>query len=75
MVSQQTYVSKINQTVRINLLGKDFKFEEWEGLQTEQSYKYSVEKIRTLAKKSDFKVIKELYDSRKYFVVFIWEVK
>ena len=37
--------SKKNQTVRLSSLGKDFNFKEWEGLQTEQSYKYSIEKI------------------------------
>ena len=64
-----------NQTVRISGLGKDFKFKAWEGMKTEQSYKCNTEEIKLLAEKNGFKIIKELYDSRKYFVDSIWEVK
>ena len=64
-----------NQTVRISDLDKDFKFKAWEGVKTEQSYKYDIEEIKLLAEKNGFKIIKELYDSRKYFVDSIWEVK
>ena len=64
-----------NQTVRISGLDKDFKFKAWEGTKTEQSYKYNIEEIKLLAGKNGFKIIKELYDSRKYFVDSIWEVK
>ena len=64
-----------NQTVRIIGLDKDFKFKAWEGMKTEQSYKYNIEEIKLLAEKNGFKIIKEFYDSRKYFVDSIWEVK
>ena len=67
--------STTNQTVKISVLDKDFKFRAWEGIKTEQSYKYHIEEIRSLAEKNGFKVIKELYDSKKYFVDSIWEVK
>ena len=64
-----------NQTVRINNLNRDFKFKAWEGMQTEQSYKFTIEEIKTLAEESGFNVIKDLYDSKKYFVDSLWEVK
>ena len=64
-----------NQTVRISGLDKDFKFKAWEGTKTEQSYKYNIEEIKLLAERNGFKIIKELYDSRKYFVDSIWEVE
>ena len=67
--------SKRSQIVHIKELGKKFKFEAWEGMKTEQSYKYNIEEIRTLAGQSGFEVIKYLYDSKKYFVDAIWKVK
>ena len=63
------------QTVRIRNLNKDFKFNAWEGIKTEQSYKYSIEEIEFLAERNGFQIIKKLYDSREYFVDSIWEVK
>jgi len=56
-------------------LNKDFKFNAWEGIKTEQSYKYSIEEIELLAEKNGFQIIKKLYDSREYFVDSIWEVQ
>jgi len=63
------------QTVRIQNLNKDFKFNAWEGIKTEQSYKYNIEEIELLAGKNGFQIIKKLYDSREYFVDSIWEVQ
>ena len=67
--------SIINQTVSINYLNKDFKFKAWEGIKTEQSYKYTTDEIKSLAEETGFKIIKDLYDSKKYFVDSIWEVQ
>jgi len=64
-----------NQTVRIQKLNKDFNFKAWEGVKTEQSYKFDIEEIELLAKKNGFQVIKKLYDQREYFVDSIWEVQ
>jgi L-histidine Nalpha-methyltransferase len=64
-----------NQTVRIKDLNKDFKFKAWESLKTEQSYKYDIDEIKLLAEKNGFKIIKQLYDSNKYFVDSVWEVE
>ena len=63
------------QTVSIQNLNKDFKFNAWEGIKTEQSYKYSIEEIELLAGKNEFQIIKKLYDSREYFVDSVWEVQ
>ena len=64
-----------NQTVHIRNLNKDFIFKAWEGTKTEQSYKFSIEEIELLADKNGFKIIKNLYDSREYFVDSLWEVQ
>ena len=36
-------------------LNKDFKFQAWEGIKTEQSYKFNQEKINLMAKNNGFK--------------------
>jgi len=64
-----------NQTVRIRNLNKDFIFKAWEGTKTEQSYKFSIEEIELLAGKNGFQIIKNLYDSREFFVDSLWEVQ
>ena len=63
------------QTVHIQNLNKNFKFNAWEGIKTEQSYKYSIEEIGLLAERNGFQIIKKLYDSREYFVDAILEVQ
>ena len=63
-----------NQTVHINALNKDYHFKTWEALQTEQSFKYTLEEIENLAFENGFKVVEHLFDSQKYFVDSIWKV-
>jgi uncharacterized SAM-dependent methyltransferase len=64
-----------NQTVHIKALKKDFHFKAWETIKTEQSFKYTLEEIEDLATKNGFKVMANLFDSRKYFVDSIWKVE
>ncbi len=63
-----------NQTVHIKALNKDYHFKTWEALQTEQSFKYTLEEIENLAFENGFKVVEHLFDSQKYFVDSIWKV-
>lgn len=63
-----------NQTVHIKALNKDFHFKAWETMQTEQSYKYTLEEMENLAGENGFEVVEHLFDSRKYFVDSIWKV-
>ena len=62
------------QTIHIKALNKDFEFAEWEGLQTEQSFKYSIQSIEKLACESGFKIAENFYDSQRYFVDSLWQV-
>ena len=72
----ESYIYRIrNQTVYINGLNREFKFKAWEGIQTEQSFKYSTEDIKILAEENGFEVQESLYDSNKYFVDSVWRVK
>lgn len=65
--------STIKQTVYIVALDKSFEFAAWEPLQTEQSYKYSMQDIEVLALESGFKIAENFYDSKKYFVDSLWQ--
>ena len=63
------------QTVRIPALNKEFHFKAWEGMQTEHSYKYTMQEIEALAHDNGFEIVEYLYDSRKFYVDPIWRVK
>jgi len=74
--SVESYLySMRNQFVHIKALKKNFHFKDWETIQTEQSFKYTLEEIEDLAIKNGFKVVANLFDSRKYFVDSIWKVE
>jgi L-histidine N-alpha-methyltransferase len=68
-------VSKEKQSVFIKEISQSFSFEPWEPIHTEYSYKYLESDIRELAAETGFKVEKQLYDSKKYFVDSIWRVE
>ena len=60
-------VSKADQQVRIELIDKSFGFKKGESIHTENSYKYSVEQIQTLADKSGFELKMNFPDKRGWF--------
>ena len=64
-----------DQTIHVKKLNKKFNFNAWETIQTEKSFKYTLEEIENLAAESGFEIVEHLYDSRKYFVDSIWKVK
>jgi len=64
-----------DQTVHIKALNKNFHLKAWETIQTEQSFKYTVEEIENLAIANGFEIVEHLFDSRKYFVDSVWKVK
>ena len=63
------------QTVQIPALGKAFHFKAWEGMQTEHSYKYTMQEIEALAQDNGFEIVEHLFDAKKFFVDSIWKVK
>lgn len=63
-----------NQTIHIEALNKDFHFRAWEAMQTEQSFKYTLDEMESLAVENGFEVVENLFDSRKYFVDSVWRV-
>ncbi len=67
-------LSIIPQTVTIKSIQKSFRFDSWEGVHLENSYKYSIEYIEKLAEKLGFDVNRELIDTKGYFAEAIWNV-
>ena len=64
-----------DQTIHVKKLNKKFSFNAWETIQTEQSFKYTLEEIENLAVENGFEIVEHLFDSRKYFVDSVWKVK
>jgi len=67
-------VSQEKQQVFIKQIGRAFSFEEWEPIHTEYSYKYLVSDIEELAVSTGYEIIRNLYDSNRFFVDSIWRV-
>lgn len=68
-------VSLKEQEVAIDELGKSFSFRQWEPIHTEYSYKYLESDIENLAIETGFKLVKNLYDAKRYFIDSIWTVE
>ncbi|MBD3382228.1 MAG: L-histidine N(alpha)-methyltransferase [candidate division Zixibacteria bacterium] len=68
-------ISLKNQEVEIDALQKTIYFERDEAIHTEDSRKYSESDIERLANRNGFSVMANLYDSKRYFVDSIWEVR
>ncbi len=65
-------VSKVQQEVEIGAISSIIHFDAWEAIGVELSQKYSLEEVEQLAKKSGFELVKNFYDSKKYFVDSLW---
>jgi len=66
-------ISLIKQNVWIKELNKSFQFEVFEPIHLEYSFKYSEDNISDLAKSSNFKIIKNYTDGKKYFIDSVWK--
>lgn len=71
-VCKSYLISKSNQKVKIEKLGKEFSFESAEAIQTEVSIKYSITELEALFKGAGFEHLEHLYDCKHYFVDTIW---
>ncbi len=67
-------ISQCQHTVTIDEVGKSFKFEAWEAIHMEYSYKYLQSDIDSLASSTGFKILKNYTDSNGYFVDSLWTV-
>jgi dimethylhistidine N-methyltransferase len=64
--------SKVEQQVRIDAFGRSFGFRAWETIHTENSRKYGLDEIQSLAAAAGFAVEKNLFDPRHWFTDSIW---
>ena len=67
-------ISLVKQTVYIKELEKSYYFEEGEKVFMEMSQKYDIEMIENMAEKAGFRVLKNYFDSRNYFVNSLWGI-
>lgn len=68
-------ISRKTQTVHIEALNKSFDFAAWEPIFMEISQKYSLQMIENIAEASGFRVAKNFFDSKHYFVDSLWTTK
>ncbi len=70
-IAKSFLVSRIAQEVPINKIGRSFRFEKGEKLQTEISRKYNDDILHKILDKTDFKITTKLTDSQNYFADYI----
>lgn len=64
-----------DQLVYIEALQSHFRFESFEPIHTEYSFKFSAKEIEQLARDNRFRVVKHLTDKNEYFIDSIWQVR
>jgi len=65
-------ISRENQSVHIDALGRTFEFDQWEAVFMEISQKYSLKMIDELARESGFEVKQNFFDSKNYYCDSLW---
>jgi len=66
-------ISRERQTVKIGALGQSFDFAQWEPIYMEISQKYTLGMLEELAEKSGFRIVKNFFDSKKYYTNSLWK--
>lgn len=71
-LSKGYLISLVKQQVHIGQESKAISFEENEYIYTGVSFKYTIHRIHELASKTNFKILKDFYDSKRWFVNSVW---
>ncbi len=66
-------VSTEKQSVHFGALDKTYHFERWEAICTEMSIKFTPGDIHKLAERTGYRIVRDYWDSRGYFVNSLWE--
>ncbi len=66
-------ISQKAQTVRIEAIEKEFKFEQWEPIFMEVSQKYNLEMIKKIADESGFEIVKNFFDESRFYTNSLWK--
>ncbi len=67
-------VSQKDQTVTIDALNMEVKFEQWESIHTEISKKHTIKEIESLATAAGFIIKEHFLDNKAYFVDTLLEI-
>lgn len=67
-------ISLTEQEVFIEGLKKNFRFEAFEPIHTEYSFKYSFSQMKSIAERTGFKVKRSFTDKEEHFANSVWEV-
>jgi L-histidine Nalpha-methyltransferase len=67
-------ISRRDQQVRVDALGRTFSFRRGEGIHVESSSKFSEAGIHHLASAAGFTVEHQFFDHRRWFVDSLWRV-
>ncbi len=66
-------ISQKEQTIRIEAVEKEFKFDQWEPIFMEVSQKYNLEMIENIARESGFEIVKNFYDESRFYTNSLWK--
>jgi L-histidine Nalpha-methyltransferase len=67
-------ISREKQQVHIDVLKRNFQFDQWEPVFMEISQKYNLLMIETLAADSGFTIKHNFFDSRNYYCDSLWQL-
>lgn len=67
-------ISSTDQDIFVKGIDTRFSFEKGEAIHTESSYKFSESDIEEIATTNGFKIVKNLFDEKHYFVDSLWQV-
>jgi L-histidine Nalpha-methyltransferase len=68
-------VSRVEQSVRLDSVDREFHFDAWEGIAVERSHKYTLGEIEALAASSGYSVEEHFLDRHRYFADSLWRVE
>ena len=66
-------ISQKDQIVRIESLGRDFHFQQWEPIFMEVSQKYNLEMIEKTANESGFEIARNFFDESVFYTNSLWK--
>lgn len=67
-------ISRKKQEVNIKSLNKTFSFDAYEPIDVEQSQKYNLKDVESIAKASNFNLVENFFDKKRYYLNSLWEL-
>lgn len=67
-------LSKEEQSVSVHSVQRSFKFAKWEPIHIENSHKYTIDDVQSIAVEAGFEVVHNFIDENGWFVDSLWRV-